>query len=245
MRNYSYHSDDNIAVKNSSADTTTTDTQYKNASDALRDEHDRSVCSGPKNVETVNENNFSNLALTAFNSIDINKDGLLDKNELEHSINNNGKFPCASTDAARIMLKNFDVVKSFEGFDSSPVNDHTDGPHQPGISKEDLLKFDKIRHGDGFYGGYAKESIVNWALGTATFTSIPAAVRGSMVGSALLGKGIVADIIGMSGGLAAAAAVGAGIGAGINYYSYRHNHVPKIRTFLDDINAGDRLRSKI
>ncbi|MBL0189647.1 MAG: EF-hand domain-containing protein [Candidatus Obscuribacter sp.] len=245
MRNYSYHSNDNIAVKNSSADTTTTDTQYKNASDALRDEHDRSVCSGPKNVETVNENNFSKLALTAFNSIDINKDGLLDKNELEHSINDNGKFPCASTDAARIMLKNFDVVKSFEGFDSSPDNDHIDGPHQPGISKDDLLKFDKIRHGDGFYGGYAKDSILNWALGTATVTSIPAAVLGSTASSALIGKGMVAGMIGMSGGIVVAAVAGAGLGAGINYYSYRHNHVPKLRTFLDDINASAELRSKI
>lgn len=245
MRNYSYHSNDNIAVKNNSTDTTTTDSLNKNASDALREEHDRSVCSGPAKVEIVNENNFSKLALTAFDSIDINKDGILDKNELEHSINDNGKFPCASMDAARIMLKDFDVVKSFEGFDFSPNNDQENHPQQPGISKADLLKFDKIRDGDGFYGGYAKDSILNWALGTATVTSIPAAILGSTASSALIGKGMVAGMLGMSGGIVVAAVAGAALGAGINYYSYKHNHAPKLRTFLDDINAGAELRSRV
>ncbi len=245
MGTYSFRGDDNNAVKNGSAETSDKGSQLTSASNALREDHNRSVCSGPGAVEKVNENNFSKLALAAFGTIDVNRDGILEKGELEHSLKDNGKVPCASLDAMRTMLNNFDVVKSFEGLDYPPVRHNEYDRRQPGISKEDLLKFDKIRHGDGFYGGYAKDSISNWALGTATIGSVPAALGGAGIGFTYIGNGVVACAIGMSGGLAAAAAVGAGIGAGINYYSYKHNHVPKIRTFLDDINAGDRLRSKI
>lgn len=245
MGTYSLRGDDNNTVKNSSTETSETGIQHRNASDALRDEHNRSVCGGAVTIEKANESNFSKLALAAFDTIDINKDGILEKSELEHSIKNNNKFPCASMDAARVMLNNFDVVKSFEGLDYSPVRHNEYDKRQPGISKADLLKFDQIRNGDGFYGGYAKDSITKWALGTATIGSVPAALGGAGVGFAYLGNGLAAAAIGMTAGLAVAAAAGAGIGAGINYYSYRHNHVPKIRTFLDDINAGANLRSKL
>lgn len=240
-----FRGDDNNAVKNSRAESSDAGSQLTSASDALREDHNRSICSGPGAVEKVNENNFSKLALSAFDSIDVNRDGILEKGELEHSLKDNSKVPCASLDAVRTMLNNFDVVKSFEGLDYSPVRHNEYDPRQPGISKEDLLKFDKIRNGGGFYGGYAKDSISNWALGTATLGSIPAVLGGAGVAFNYIGEGMVAGMIGVTGGLAVAAAAGAGIGAGINYYSYRHNHVPKIRAFLDDINAGDSLRSKL
>lgn len=242
---FSFRGDDKSAVKNDSTESSDTSSQSTRASDALREDHNRSVCSGNDAVEKVNENNFSKLALSAFDTIDINKDGILEKGELEHAVNDNGKVPCASLDAVRTMLNNFDVVKSFEGLDYSPVRHNEYDRRQPGISKDDLLKFDKIRTGDGFYAGYAKDSIADWALTTATIGSVPATLAGAGLGFAYIGKGMVACAIGMTGGLAVAAAAGAGIGAGINYYSYRHSHVPKVRTFLDDINAGEKLRSKI
>lgn len=235
--------DNDSAVKNNGDATSIAGTQAQNASDLLRSEHDSLVCSGPKTVERVNENNFSKLALNAFDKIDINKDGVLDKLELKHSITSNSSLPCASMDAAQVMLKNFDVVRSFEGLDEPEARQGDNGFTHPGISRADLLKFDKIRAGDGLYAGYAKQSVAISGIVTALYAGLPTSIITG--GAGVFGEGMIAVGATLATGLTAGAAIGGGIAAGVNYYSYRHNHVPKVRTFFDDINAGAELRSRV
>lgn len=214
------------------------------APDAVRNDYDRLVCRTPLSTEKISESNFSKLALAAFDIIDINKDGILEKSELKHSIKSSTELPCTSLDAARVMLKDFEVVKSFEGFDKSYSTTTDNTRPQPGISKEDLLKFEKIRAGSGLYGGYAKDSIYHVGMMTGALSAGPAVDFSAKFGTMLLGKSTAAIFTGSLAGMAAAGAIGAGAAAGYNYLLYKHEHLPKVKTFFDDINADTALRSR-
>lgn len=239
-----YLRDLDTTYRNAEDQTTTKDTQAAGSADALRAEHDHLVCKETASSQSVNENNFSKLSLAAFGEIDINKDGVLEKSELEHSITSNTKLPCESLNAAKIMLNNFDVVKSLEGVETFPAGSYQASRKYMGITEDDLLKFDKIRAGDGFFAGYAKDTIATSAT-LGGFIGLAPSVMGGFAASALFEYGTAAVVIGATGAVAASVALGAGIAAGLNYYSYRNTHVPKIHAFLNDINAGADLRSRI
>lgn len=244
MGNNSLRGNESSTAKGTDSTGLATSDQSRSAGDALRDEHDRLVCSGPPATEKVNEKNFSKLALGAFDKIDINKDGILEKSELEHSIKSNSEFPCTSMDAAKIMLKDFDVVKSFEGFDKTYSTTTDNTRPQPGISKEDILKFDKIRAGSGLFAGYAKDSIYQVGMMTGAISVGPAIDFSAKFGTMLLGKSTAAIFTGSLAGMATAGAIGAGAAAGYNYMLYKYDHLPKVKTFFDDINADTALRSR-
>lgn len=239
-----YLRDLDTSYKSTEAQITTKDTQAVGSADALRAEHDHMVCKGAASPQSVNENNFSKLSLAAFGEIDINKDGVLEKSELEHSITSNTKLPCESLNATKIMLNNFDVVKTLEGGEKPPTGSYEMSRTHLGITEADLLKFDKIRAGDGFFKGYAKETI-EIAATVGGFMGLAPSLFGGFAASTLFEYSTAAVLLGATGTMAASVALGAGIAAGLNYYSYRNTHVPKIHTFFDDINAGANLRSRL
>ncbi|MFN8553147.1 MAG: hypothetical protein U0103_16865 [Candidatus Obscuribacterales bacterium] len=194
---------------------------------------------GTSDQSSVNESNFASAGLQAFEAVDLNRDGLLQKQELENAVNYN-VVNGAERKAVQVMLDNFDVVDCLSG--DLPL----DKKHKDGISKSDLEGFDKIRSGESsFLSSYAMSNIKE----AAYYTSYVAGALSPLeaIGLTVLQRGASHSVLALevAGCVGGATLLGMAGAAGYSYYKYKHEQSAKVTSFLNELNASSELRSRL
>lgn len=183
----------------------------------------------------LSDKTFSDAALKVLHRGDTSHDKQLDRKELETELRENKFGSPAERDAAQAMLDHFDVVDMFGSW-----HDGTNA----GISEIDIRTFDSLRDGKAsFLLHYVREDFLGGAMGGG-IVGMYAGVITAPLAAEIVGTTSAAVLTGGATIAIPALAIG-GVAAYNSWNHYKKDYVPKVTSFLHDINADQRVIDRL